>query len=622
MCKKIAKWFFLVILFLILIVGVAAGVAYKTFLTPTGGIKEPVVIEIKKGDTLMKTASTLEDLGAIKDGRIFIAAPDQASGEKALKVVQDITRELQVGETYTGKVVRIVPFGAFLEILPGRDGLLHISQIAHERTERVEDVLLDVPSAGVLANDVDIDGDALSALLVDGPANGALTLDADGGFRYQPKADFNGSDAFTYRASDGALDSELATVAITVSPVNDAPVAAGESYATDEDVALSIAAPGVLANDVDADSQSLTAVLDAQPSHGSLNLKPNGAFVYTPNKNYNGGDSFRYKASDGESQSAAVTVNLAVGDVGDPPQAVGDAIEVAQAGTATLLTSGEASVLANDIVVDAGKMTAELTQAPVHGKLTLNPNGTFSYTHDGSLTWSDSFAYIAKQNGLASNQATVQITIRPIARFTFEHTVGIAGLPNPCASPSVYVPRGTEIQHCYTMRNTGLTPFTLHTLEDSRLGLLLDNHRKRVDPGQSFTHTATETATSSANSAAVWKAVNPNLPQPLGGAATDAVQWTTRTADVIITVAKDGADSDKDAIPDNVEGAGDVDSDGTPNFLDTDSDGDGVSDKAEAGPNPAKPLDSDGDGVPDYLDADTPSQETETNAVYLPSIQG
>jgi polyribonucleotide nucleotidyltransferase len=76
-----------------------------------------------------------------QDGRVFIAAPDQLSGERALKAVEDLTRDVRVGETYTGKVVRIAPFGAFVELLPGRDGLLHISQIAPERIERVEDVL-------------------------------------------------------------------------------------------------------------------------------------------------------------------------------------------------------------------------------------------------------------------------------------------------------------------------------------------------------------------------------------------------------------------------------------------------------------------------------------------------
>jgi polyribonucleotide nucleotidyltransferase len=76
-----------------------------------------------------------------QDGRVFVAAADQKTGEQAMKTIEDLTRELRIGETYVGKVVRITTFGAFVELTPGRDGLLHISQIAPERIERVEDVL-------------------------------------------------------------------------------------------------------------------------------------------------------------------------------------------------------------------------------------------------------------------------------------------------------------------------------------------------------------------------------------------------------------------------------------------------------------------------------------------------
>jgi polyribonucleotide nucleotidyltransferase len=76
-----------------------------------------------------------------QDGRIFVAATDQISGQKAVQIIRDITRELQIGEVYMGRVVRIVPFGAFIELMPGRDGLLHISQVSKERIERVEDAL-------------------------------------------------------------------------------------------------------------------------------------------------------------------------------------------------------------------------------------------------------------------------------------------------------------------------------------------------------------------------------------------------------------------------------------------------------------------------------------------------
>ena len=79
-----------------------------------------------------------------------------------------------------------------------------------------------------------------------GPSRGTLTFNADGSFVYLSAANSNGSDSFTYKANDGLADSNVATVAITINPVNDAPVAANDSYGTTEDTALTIAAPGVL----------------------------------------------------------------------------------------------------------------------------------------------------------------------------------------------------------------------------------------------------------------------------------------------------------------------------------------------------------------------------------------
>lgn len=75
------------------------------------------------------------------DGRVFIASENIDSANKALKIVNDITREVKVGEIYEGTVVRIENFGAFVEILPGQEGLVHISQLARERVSKVEDVV-------------------------------------------------------------------------------------------------------------------------------------------------------------------------------------------------------------------------------------------------------------------------------------------------------------------------------------------------------------------------------------------------------------------------------------------------------------------------------------------------
>ena len=109
-----------------------------------------------------------------------------------------------------------------------------------------EDTGLNVAAPGVLGNDTDVDVDFLTAALVSGTSNGSLTLNADGSFTYTPNANFNGSDSFTYKANDGNLDSNVATVTITVNPVNDTPVADDDAYATDEDTALTVSAPGVL----------------------------------------------------------------------------------------------------------------------------------------------------------------------------------------------------------------------------------------------------------------------------------------------------------------------------------------------------------------------------------------
>src|SRR5207247_796187 len=117
-------------------------------------------------------------------------------------------------------------------------------------------------------------------------------------FSYTPAANYNGPDSFTYKANDGRQDAEVATVTITVTAVNDAPVAADDSYTTNEDTALTISAPGLLVNDTDVDTgATLTASLAANAAHGSVSVNPDGSFSYTPAANYNGPDSFTYKVN-------------------------------------------------------------------------------------------------------------------------------------------------------------------------------------------------------------------------------------------------------------------------------------------------------------------------------------
>ena len=126
-----------------------------------------------------------------------------------------------------------------------------------------------------------------------------LVARADGSFLYTPDANFNGTDSFTYHANDGSADSNIATVTLTVAPVNDAPVAVDDAYSTNEDTALSVPAVGLLANDSDVDGDPILANLVSGPAHGTLTLFSDGSFVYTPAANFNGTDTFTYRANDG-----------------------------------------------------------------------------------------------------------------------------------------------------------------------------------------------------------------------------------------------------------------------------------------------------------------------------------
>ncbi len=118
----------------------------------------------------------------------------------------------------------------------------------------------------------------------------------------------------------GVALSDTDSVQITVTPVNDAPTATGDSYSTSEDTQLAISAPGVLGNDSDVDGDSLTATKVDNPAHGTVTLNGNGSFTYNPAANYNGPDSFTYKVSDGSLESNTVTVNLTVTAVNDAPE--------------------------------------------------------------------------------------------------------------------------------------------------------------------------------------------------------------------------------------------------------------------------------------------------------------
>ena len=274
----------------------------------------------------------------------------------------------------------------------------------------------------VRGNDSDPDGDSLKVTGVTQGANGSVVIDAvSGNPIYTPNAGFVGSDSFTYTVDDNNGGTASATVTVTVNPVlpvNTAPVTVADIIDVAEGgtvASLRGGATHLLANDTDAENDTLNAVLVTGPTHGSLVLNANGTFQYIHDGSETTTDSFTYKANDGTADGNVVTVTINVTPMNDALVSVGDKIKVAEGGTATVLDiTGATSVLANDSDAELDVLSAVLVSGPTNGTLTLNANGTFSYTHNGSETTGDSFTYRANDGTANGNVVTVVIEVTPV----------------------------------------------------------------------------------------------------------------------------------------------------------------------------------------------------------------
>ncbi|HEV8139098.1 MAG TPA: Ig-like domain-containing protein, partial [Pyrinomonadaceae bacterium] len=171
----------------------------------------------------------------------------------------------------------------------------------------------------VLGNDTDVDNDILTVSAVTQGSHGSVANNGTS-VSYTPNSNFFGNDSFTYTISDGQGGTDTATVNVTITNVNDAPVATNDNYVTNSNTTLNVAAPGVLSNDSDIDGPSLSSVYVtlSGPSHGTLAFNADGSFSYSPAANYTGSDSFSYQAFDGAAYSNVATVMITVNDTVPP----------------------------------------------------------------------------------------------------------------------------------------------------------------------------------------------------------------------------------------------------------------------------------------------------------------
>jgi probable HAF family extracellular repeat protein/VCBS repeat-containing protein len=295
--------------------------------------------------------------------------------------------------------------------ITGAIGTNHAPVAVNDVYNNAEDTPLSVPAAsGVLSNDTDTEGQQLTAKLVEGPAHGTLTLNANGSFTYTPAANYHGPDTFTYKVNDGTADSNVATVTITMDAVNDAPVAVDDAVVTGQDTSVTIL---VLNNDTDVDGDKLTVIAVTSPAAGgTATINPNGTITYVPPANFQGTDSFAYTVSDGSGGTATASVTVTVNPVNHAPDAVPDA------GTTALGTPVTIAVLQNDTDIDqdparptAATHTVTVTTQPRNGTAVVNANGTVTYTPRSNFTGTDGFIYILTDSGGLSDTATVMVTV-------------------------------------------------------------------------------------------------------------------------------------------------------------------------------------------------------------------
>lgn len=256
-------------------------------------------------------------------------------------------------------------------------------------------------AVAMLNNDHDPNGDPLSVTNLTQPANGIVVLQPDNTAIYTPTLNFYGTDYFSYTANDGLADSNVATVTLTVNPVDDLPIANNDSVATGEDTPVTIA---ILVNDVNVDADPLAVTNLTQPNSGVVSLNPNNTVTYTPTLNFNGVDFFNYTVNDGITDSNVATVTVTVNSINDVPVANDDATTLDGNATAII------SVLTNDTDADQDHLTVTGLTQPVTGGVSLNLDNTVTYTPTLNFSGSDTFTYMANDGLANSNVATVTVT--------------------------------------------------------------------------------------------------------------------------------------------------------------------------------------------------------------------
>jgi hypothetical protein len=265
---------------------------------------------------------------------------------------------------------------------------------------------------GIVLSGSDIENDALTFAIVSGPAHGVLT-GSGVNWVYTPEADFYGLDSFTYKTNDGMLDSDIATVAINITPVDDAPVAVNDSYSMNENSFLIISAPGVLGNEAGLlknDGSLFRAELVSGPSVGSLTyFLDNGAFQFGMNGINQDSQivTFTYRIFDGISYSNEATVSITVNNVNQLPTAGNITYSMSEDGN-LIRSKADGNFLPYSDPDTFQTLKAILVSGPAHGTF-VDANGNNLNLISGSEFVNDYFNYKADANYYGTDTFTYKV---------------------------------------------------------------------------------------------------------------------------------------------------------------------------------------------------------------------
>jgi VCBS repeat-containing protein len=264
----------------------------------------------------------------------------------------------------------------------------------------------DVAAAGTFVAS-DPDSPALTFEVVSNGTRGTATITnaATGAFTYTPNANVNGPDTVTFRASDGTLTSNIATVTIAIAAVNDPPAA--------QDGTVDVAAGGnaagsLIATDIDSPSLTFAVVTNGSKGTAVVTNATTGAYTYSANAGTSGADTFTFQANDGTANSNIATITVTITTGNQPPVASSTTVTTLEDRSISgrlAATDPERAMLTFSIVSAPGKGTATITNAST---------GRFTYVPNANSNGADSFMFHASDGTLTSNIATVSVTVTPV----------------------------------------------------------------------------------------------------------------------------------------------------------------------------------------------------------------